>query len=243
MAEPTMGELLASVTQLMQRYNLTMDQFNTWLTGSGTVTLIDAAGGQRTVPSASNVLRSDGSNASGTWPISINGQAATVRSITAQQISAALGAPALHADNIPSTDADRVYVRLGTFAAAQNGAKLRVSIMYSQGFTAGSDQIGMAELVFATSNGARSQPGSSGPFFGAGIAYAFGNASLQFVVLQNSQALYTVYAIMQPWSGACSCNAWGDTTNGGWTSNIQNTGTAAPAGNCIIIPVRVMQTA
>ncbi|MCD0492350.1 hypothetical protein LQD23_08570 [Chromobacterium violaceum] len=242
MAEPTMGELLTSVTQLMQRYNLTMDQFNAWLTGNGMITLTDAAGGQRTVPSASNVLRADGSNASGTWPISINGQAATVRSITAQQINAALGTPPLRADNIPTTDADRSYIRLGTFAARQNGAKIRVSILYSQGYNASPGQIGMAELIFATSNGESSQPGSSGQFFGAGIAYAFGNSSLQFVVQQNSQSMYTVYAVMTPWSGACSCNAWGDTTNGGWTSNIQNTGTAAPAGNYITIPVRAMQT-
>ncbi|AUH51256.1 hypothetical protein CXB49_10760 [Chromobacterium sp. ATCC 53434] len=234
-ASPSTADLAASVAQLLQKYNVTMDQFNAWLTGSGMVTLTDATGSTRTVPAAGNVLRSDGSNSSGTWPISVTGNAGTVSNVTGAQVAAGLGYPPVRQDGIPDTKDTASYVQLGTFNCGQNGAKLALNVLFGNGYNALNNQLGIATLLFCTSNGGAQQPGSSGPFFGAASAMVFGNTGCTFLVSQNSPTSYTVFVQLQAWSGAGSCSAFGDTSNGGWVANVVNTGSRLPAGNLLTV--------
>ncbi|MGC0155838.1 hypothetical protein ACPRNU_25540, partial [Chromobacterium vaccinii] len=242
MADPTLGDIVTSIVQVMQRYNMTMDQFNAWLTGSGMVTLTDAAGGTRTVPCAANVLRADGSNASGTWPISVSGTAGSVKSLQPGQVQQALGYTPLRQDNIEDSRDDGGFVRLGTFNGPQTGAKLALTLLYSAGYNAANSQLGMATLLFSTSNSGSMQPGTGGAFYGAGVATSFGIGGVTFWIAQDSQTAYTVYAQLPNWSGAGSCNAWGDATNGGWAARPGWRGGALPAGNFLAVQPQPLLT-
>ncbi|OHX10513.1 hypothetical protein BI347_18980 [Chromobacterium sphagni] len=242
MADPSLGDIAVAITQLMQRYNLTMDQFNAWLTGNGMVTLTDAAGGSRTVPSAANVLRADGSNASGTWPISVSGVAGSVKSLPGDQVLQALGYRPPRQDNVPDTKAAAAYMRLGTFNCPQGGAKLALMLLFGNGYNAINGQLGMATLLFSTSNGAAQQPGSTGPFFGAATAMVFGSVGCTFMVCQNGTTSYTVYAQLPAWAGANSCSAFGDTTSGGWAASPAHVGAALPAGNYLAVQPQPLLT-
>ncbi|OBU85498.1 hypothetical protein [Chromobacterium subtsugae] len=234
-SNPTPADLAASLAQLLQKYNVTMDQFNAWLTSAGMVTLTDAAGGTHTVPSAANVLRADGSNASGTWPISVSGNAGSVSSVTAAQVAAGLGYQPVRQDSIPDTKGAMSYVQLGTFTCGQNGAKLALSVVFGNGYNAANSQLGMATLIFSTSNGGAQQPGSAGPFFGAATAMVFGNSGCTFLIAQNSPTSYTVFVQLQAWAGAGGCSAFGDASNGGWVASVVNTGSKLPAGNLLTV--------